>query len=232
MSETSCPAVYMIINTATGDRYIGSAVNAARRWNGHKHLLRKNKHHAPYLQNAWNKYGEEAFEFSVLEKCDRPDLRRREQFWLDAERPTYNVSTVATSPTHEPAVREKIGIASKERGRVFLVDGTLMCVSEIAEGFGVSHGVFYSRLSRGWECTRAAKTPPRQKHTVSGAAVHEYNGKLYTLSGLLEFASCSKTALFRRIKSGMSVKEAVELTPEDVELRRVQLIREARARRK
>lgn len=35
--------------------------------------LRNNKHHNTYLQNAWNKYGESSFEFSVIRECNSVD---------------------------------------------------------------------------------------------------------------------------------------------------------------
>lgn len=41
--------VYAITNTATGKRYIGSAVNIKKRWREHLHNLRKNKHHSKKL---------------------------------------------------------------------------------------------------------------------------------------------------------------------------------------
>lgn len=40
--------------------------NAQIRWKDHLRLLRLNKHHSQYLQNAWNKYGENAFEYIEL----------------------------------------------------------------------------------------------------------------------------------------------------------------------
>lgn len=49
----------------------------------HYHLLCKNAHHNSHLQNAWNKYGEDAFEFEVVEKCSKDKLLEREQYWID-----------------------------------------------------------------------------------------------------------------------------------------------------
>lgn len=78
---TKISGIYVI---KRGDRlYVGSAVNISARWNRHKNSLRKNMHENPHLQNAWNKYGEEAFEFVVLEECDVEQLLEREQHYLD-----------------------------------------------------------------------------------------------------------------------------------------------------
>jgi group I intron endonuclease len=60
-------------------------------------LLRKNSHHSIILQNAWNKYGEDAFMFEVLERCDPARCIIKEQSYLDARDPYYNVCKTAGS---------------------------------------------------------------------------------------------------------------------------------------
>ncbi len=76
--------IYKIINKINGKYYIGSAVNLYERWYKHKSDLNKNKHDNSYLQNAWNKYGEENFTFVVLELIDNKiELINREQYWID-----------------------------------------------------------------------------------------------------------------------------------------------------
>mgnify|MGYP000886959842 CR=1 FL=1 len=64
------PGVYQIVNKLNGHKYIGSSINIWTRWGRHLSDLRKNKHDNNYLQNAWNKYGEDNFEFGVLLFCD------------------------------------------------------------------------------------------------------------------------------------------------------------------
>src|SRR5216684_1737979 len=58
--------IYKITCTANKKIYIGSAVNLYHRKGQHFSDLRQNKHHNPIMQNAWNKYGEQAFIFEVL----------------------------------------------------------------------------------------------------------------------------------------------------------------------
>lgn len=86
--------IYKIENVVTGDFYIGSSVNIRKRFDGHRTLLRNNKHFSAYLQNAWNKYGEDNFKFYVLEylDCELKTLRRLEQEYLDKHLPVYNMS--------------------------------------------------------------------------------------------------------------------------------------------
>lgn len=75
--------IYVIRHTA-GRSYVGSSVDIGRRWDLHRSQLRSGKHHCVKLQRAWNKYGEQAFEFSVLEHADHERLIEREQHWIDA----------------------------------------------------------------------------------------------------------------------------------------------------
>lgn len=82
--------IYQIRNKVNGNRYIGSSVNLFNRFYQHKNLLRANKSHSPYLQNAWNKYGEENFEFIVMIYCDREMVLFYEQIFLDKLMPEYN----------------------------------------------------------------------------------------------------------------------------------------------
>ena len=59
--------IYKIQNTINGKCYIGQTVDYERRKKTHISNLRRNTHENPKLQNAWIKYGEPAFEFTVWE---------------------------------------------------------------------------------------------------------------------------------------------------------------------
>ena len=62
--------VYQIRCIPTGKIYVGSAVNLSKRQRDHVNSLRQGDHENVYLQRAWDKYGEENFEFTVLEFVD------------------------------------------------------------------------------------------------------------------------------------------------------------------
>lgn len=89
--------IYKIANIFNGECYIGSAVDIDKRWRRHKNDLQKNKHHSILLQRAWNKYGEELFEFEILENCAPSMLISREQYLFDTLKPKYNISRIAGS---------------------------------------------------------------------------------------------------------------------------------------
>lgn len=96
------PGIYSITNTVSGKVYIGSTVDFDTRWAYHRSRLRCNKHDNSYLQRSWDKYGECAFEFSILECLDDFEkLIEVEQFWMDAYREEgrelYNIGKCAYS---------------------------------------------------------------------------------------------------------------------------------------
>jgi group I intron endonuclease len=74
--------IYCIENIINHKTYIGSSKNIYQRLLKHFTLLRHNKHENAHLQSAWNKYGEESFDFNILERCDEDRLNEREYFYV------------------------------------------------------------------------------------------------------------------------------------------------------
>jgi group I intron endonuclease len=109
--------IYIIKNKVTGDSYVGSAsVCFKSRWGYHTRDLRANKHHSPRLQNSWNKYGADSFEFSILEECGPEVCIAREQFYLDTLRPELNICKIAGSclgVKHSEETRKRMSISKK-----------------------------------------------------------------------------------------------------------------------
>jgi group I intron endonuclease len=99
----------------TGDKYVGSSVDIPRRWNQHRRRLRKGTHHSAHLQNAWNKYGEKAFVFTVVGYCGKVELLRFEQRAIDTNAHAYNMAKDAQAPTRgrhrTPETRAKLSAA-------------------------------------------------------------------------------------------------------------------------
>jgi len=85
--------VYEIVNTINKKRYVGSSVNIKRRWQTHKSKLRKGIHENEHLQRAWNKYGENCFEFHILRTTERGEHLRLENELLATGNYEYNIGT-------------------------------------------------------------------------------------------------------------------------------------------
>lgn len=82
--DAQISGIYQIKNLINGKIYIGSSRYIKSRLSSHKRDLIRNEHDNTYLQYSWNKYGENAFEFSRLEiVADLDQLEKREQFWID-----------------------------------------------------------------------------------------------------------------------------------------------------
>jgi len=113
-----CCGLYTIKNKINGKVYYGSSSNIPKRWRYHRSDLRRGKHGNPRLQNAWNKYGEDAFAFSVFAYCAKENLLDYEQILLDlyaGEDFCYNIAIDAASGmlgrTHSKETRTKISEA-------------------------------------------------------------------------------------------------------------------------
>lgn len=82
--------------------YIGSSECLKHRISQHKSMLRGNYHNNNYLQNAWNKYGENSFKIFTIENCDKEKLLAREKLFiynLNALIPNgFNISSDTIAP--------------------------------------------------------------------------------------------------------------------------------------
>lgn len=156
----NCPGIYKIYNIINNMFYIGSSSRIRDRWYGHYLDLKNGTHTNRYLQNAWNKYGEEYFYVELIENPLKEDLLSREQYWLDItkcyERVIgYNISRVAGSPMrglkasddtrrkmslirtgkrHLEESKKKIGEANRRRECKPISEETRLRLSKAASG--------------------------------------------------------------------------------------------------
>ena len=95
--ENNIPGIYKITNKLNGKFYIGSASDLYARQSEHFDKLRKGIHKNPYLQNSYNKYNVENFNFEILKIVNKEELLDCEQWFLDTLSPHYNINPLATS---------------------------------------------------------------------------------------------------------------------------------------
>lgn len=81
-SELYTPGIYSIRNTTSGKIYIGSSKNVYYRIAKHKHMLIKDKHDNPHLQNSFNIHGADKFEVTLVERCSEEELAEKENHWI------------------------------------------------------------------------------------------------------------------------------------------------------
>lgn len=83
-------AVYQIINSVTGDRYVGSSKDVKRRWTSHKWSSRWKKCPNNPLYLDMQKYGVDKFRFQILAPVMPEYLKQVEQEFIEMLHPTYN----------------------------------------------------------------------------------------------------------------------------------------------
>jgi group I intron endonuclease len=76
--------IYIIKCKANHKFYVGSAVNYRNRWAEHRRRLNAGSHHCIHLQRSWDKYGQNDFEFCLVEFVEKENLIMIEQRWIDA----------------------------------------------------------------------------------------------------------------------------------------------------
>ncbi|MBT2697025.1 GIY-YIG nuclease family protein [Bacillus sp. ISL-40] len=153
--------IYKITCTVTRKFYIGSAVNICMRWSTHLCDLRKNQHMNKYLQNSFNKYGEESFKFEIIESIlSKEMLVEREQFWLDELKPYdrkigFNILKVAGSclgKKLKETTKDKLKRVLNKPVLQFDLDGNLIALhisaKEAKRQFGFSTARIYNCANR------------------------------------------------------------------------------------
>ena len=76
-------AVYMIICLSNNKKYIGASTKVNNRIEAHKRMLKNNNHEIGFLQDDYNEFGEENFEYVILEKCNPWELHNYENYYIE-----------------------------------------------------------------------------------------------------------------------------------------------------
>ena len=189
--------VYEIVCLSTGKRYIGSAKHFSKRWNVHTKCLKKQKNHSRYLQNAWNKYGKDAFKFNILLVCDPSDRLFYEQRLIDGMNPEFNICKVVGTTEgmkHTEDALVKMSVFQRARQRTRLWKGQMMCLSEVAELENIPYRSLKDRMKSGKtleEAVGMGATKPSVKYQC------EYNGRTMPVSEIAKMFNLNYKSLIR-----------------------------------
>ena len=107
-------AIYQIVNTVNGKRYIGQSTEPAKRIAWHKSQLKYNCHYNQHLQNAYNKHKLKSFFFNIIEYVDSSnELNLKEIGYIKKYKATnpkfgYNFKDGGSSGKHNIETQKKI----------------------------------------------------------------------------------------------------------------------------
>jgi group I intron endonuclease len=204
--------IYTITNNTTNKVYIGCSKNIKARLLNHKSFLKKNKHANMHLQRAFNKYGEESFDFEILEECKEEYLYSQEHYWcnlLNVHNRQYGYNILGTTPTRNcifsDETKLKMSIARKG-----LIRSKEHC-NNISIG---KKGMTSPNLGK--KHSEATKLQMRKSHL--GKLISEETRKKHSVRMTGKISSCSKSVLQFDLNNNF-IKEFKSITDASKELK-------------
>ena len=107
--------IYKITNLVNGKVYIGQTLNPSKRFKKHIYSLKNNSHYNIYLQNSWNKYGIDNFEFKIINSANKlNDANLLEIQYIKlyhSTNPTYGYNIESGGKNSSPSEKTKTKIS-------------------------------------------------------------------------------------------------------------------------
>ena len=150
--EDNVSGVYLIQCNKNGKNYIGSSKNIKERWREHISCLRDKRHHSMKLQEDWDKFGEDQFEFHILVKTDYANAKKLEDEYIKkfkSDKFGYNTDDFKTNMNKRDNMRcnqilEYISETYKADGNTYCYDAFKMAkylkipISELLKFLGIN----------------------------------------------------------------------------------------------
>lgn len=200
--------IYVIENSVTGKFYIGRTNNPASRKRAHFSELRRNVHNNPRLQASFNKHGESAFEFKVVDSAESEVICDKEAEWFAAfdcnksylyncHFQTYGGPKIYKPHTTESALKISEAIKNGTRRYIFSILDERYAGAALRD-LAKKHGVGANTLidyTPEWEQLRGLIMPKSVQSEQTKAKVAEFV-RLFMVAGnsaLLELKSIGVT---------------------------------------
>lgn len=233
--------IYKITNAVNGKVYIGKSENIHHRWKQHIRELNKNKHSNAYLQNAWNKYSQANFEFSIVyEALDNEDLDELEIKFISEynsfnDEYGYNLTSGGEGSKRAESTKEKISVGYRRNRSTLTFDDVrhikmlmycLMDRKEICNMFNIADGTL-TQITSGKNFKYILPELTEQINDIKQKFINDRNQKIieYYMSGMRICDIHRKTGYSESIiekaiySKGLQHKNAnARKFPEDIEL--------------
>jgi len=159
--------VYKINCLANNKVYVGSSKNMCKRLRTHLNYLHKNKHDSPYLQHAFNRYGESAFSIEVIKVVENLDLLfKEEQIYLEYYNSIapngFNCNTICGAPP--PGITIPICVKNFLTNKLFYFNS----ITDCAEKLNLNY-------------TQVGNLRNKRIKTTGDFCLPEYNPKIYRI---------------------------------------------------
>lgn len=208
--------VYQIRNTINSKCYVGSTNNHLDRIRRHRRALRCGCHHSIHLQRAWNKYGEDAFSFEMIEEVATDKLIEREQHWIDTMKSAsrdhgYNIAPTAGSSMlgyhHTEETKEKLRAWDRSKlphAALVTYKGVTKPRLAHAKDHGLDSLLVAHRMQQGWTIDEALETP------VAKANLFTFDGKTQSIPAWSKETGIHRRTIGERLyRFGWTVEEAL-----------------------
>jgi group I intron endonuclease len=202
--------VYEIVHLPTGRKYIGSAVNYSSRRKFHLMQLRRGIHHNRHLQNAWQKYGKDQFQFNLLLVCERDMVLFYEQALIDGYNPYFNIARVAGSAIgvkHSADTCKAASERARKRRAKYIWEGEKRSLVEIAEALGWDVKILYARVvSQKKTLDEAIAMGPEMREM---SATYAHDGRSMTREEWAKELNIHPRRMYYWIAQGLTIAECI-----------------------
>jgi group I intron endonuclease len=185
--------IYVITNDIDARIYIGSATSFKQRYAVHKKKITHNEGCNPKLKNFANKYGIEHLTFSAVHACEKEDLLKMEQLYLDVFQPFddngFNIARKAGSPIGYKHTQEA---KDKMKGRP-------------GHKWDEEQKKLFSEMKKGKKMKDSVKEKIRESYTGKTKPVMVYNENGF----ITEYASAMEAAIQMNIPK-MLIKNCIQ----------------------
>jgi len=185
--------IYVITNDIDARIYIGSATSFKQRYAVHKKKIIQNEGCNPKLKNFANKYGIEHLTFSAVHACEKDELLKVEQLYLDIFQPFddngFNIARKAGSPIGYKHTQEA---KDKMKGRP-------------GPRWNEEQKKHFSEMKKGKKMNDSVKEKIRESYTGKTKPVMVYNENGF----ITEYASAMEAAIQMNIPK-MLIKNCLQ----------------------